>query len=202
MGDVKLGKMLEQPKSPDHYLVKASGIGQSAGDGPTPFEIGWLAGLWDGEGSITVFHHDKHFRPVVCVTNTNLVILQKAVEIMDAMGIRMRVQQMKISNGVHADAWQVTTTKLSIIERFLDVLTPHLVGKKPQALLMSRFIRNRSKGYADNEKPHRRYDAECAEIEQEMRSLNKKGPKPQRLDARLLLRSAVDIQRNDDKVHA
>ena len=190
MEDTKPGKMREYPESPISYQAKEIGIGQSAGEGVlTQAELGWLAGLWDGEGSITMFRHyeqgrERHYVPVVCLTNTDPTIINHAVALLDRLGVRMRVGILRKSDGKNAECYQIITNKHSVIGRFLKSLSPYLIGKRPQAGLLLRFVNSRIEA-ASNASANRfaKYDVDLADkIEEDIRSMNKKGPKPQRLN--------------------
>lgn len=205
MEDEKLGKLLEQPKAIDPTKEKFNGYdGQSAGKGSLiESELGWLAGLWDGEGSITMFKHYEQGRrrqyiPVVCMTNTNPEIISHAIQLLDRSGIRLRVAILRKSDGVNSECYQILTTKQSVVKEFLEMLMPYLIGKKAQAELLLRFVSSRLNVLAGAKAmKFAKYDHETADkIESEIRLLNKKGPKPQRLNVELLNESRLV----DDKV--
>ena len=193
MENVKLGKMLENPKAVEPTTGNFDGLhnGQSAGQGPlTEAELGWLAGIWDGEGSITMFRHyekgrENHFIPVICVVNTCHSIINHVVRLLDRAGIRLRVAIQHKADGKIAQSYQVMTSKHSIIKKFLMLLTPYLIGKRPQAELLARFVDARLAALAKAScNREAKYDIPGSRaIEAEIRQMNKKGPKPQRLNA-------------------
>lgn len=158
---------------------------------PKPEEIAWLAGIWDGEGSITVFkHREKNgcikFCPTINVVNCNPVIINQIIKICDQIGVGLHINERDGLKENHAHKYELITRKFTTIKKFIEIVGPYLIGKKAQAELVLRFVDKRlekmDKGISNQ---FNKYDIECEEIEKQIRSLNKKGPKPQRLNAEL-----------------
>ncbi len=181
--------MLEHPYSSHPYLGKACEIGQSAGQvALTEAELGWLGGLWDGEGSITVFRRQEKgnwkYCPVICVTNCDVNIIQKAVELLDRVGIRLHVFERESENVKHKNGINAGTRKLEHVKKFTQMMIPYLVGKKSQAILTLRFVERR----LNNKRTHvdESEKLELNRLSDEIRILNRKGQNvmnPQRLHA-------------------
>ena len=112
-------------------------------------EIAWLAGLWDGEGSIGVRTNIKihQVSPRIAVYNSNTIIINKAIEILEKMGLKPYVS---IKNdgvgrfpGSKKDVYQVQIGTYKGAKPFLDQMIPFLVGKKSNAQLLLRFVDSR-----------------------------------------------------------
>ena len=108
----------------------------------TPEETGYLAGLIDGEGSITVQIHSNLnglcVTPKISISNTNLEIINwvkktrlfKTNSYFDPRFLKSKVIYQCETHGYRV---------LSV----LDAIGPHLIGKKEHAKLLSSFIRLR-----------------------------------------------------------
>jgi len=105
-------------------------------------EKGWLAGLIDGEGCL---HIDLDPRggahPYLTVTNTNQLIIEKAVDIWQRLGIGCRVQTR--SSGGRNPVKDVQVIGYKRLKPALISIMPYLVGKADEALLLYRFVESR-----------------------------------------------------------
>ena len=77
----------------------------------TEIDKAWLAGFWDGEGSITIFTHtEKNGRKKICptinVTNTNEYVIAHVVELLDKLGTSFSILEKKSDN----DKWKTAYT--------------------------------------------------------------------------------------------
>jgi hypothetical protein len=136
-------------------------------------QLAWLGGIWDGEGTITfVLKQHIKYQPTCSVVNTNKIIIDKVIHILE---------DNKIPHWVHfyeatktwKRRWRVEVSGLRRTKKFLIVLMPYLVSKKQQAALMLEFVESRLKKLGI----HPYYDSREQEIFLEVRELNKKGPK-------------------------
>ena len=112
----------------------------------TATEIAWLAGIWDGEGTISVCYGQKHIAsPRVSVVNTNPSIIRRVCEILDGLGIGHRLLEKGQGGfpGSHKQCWIITVERLANAARFLLHLDPYLIGKIEQARLLRRFLDSR-----------------------------------------------------------
>jgi hypothetical protein len=135
----------------------------------TKTEIGWLAGIMDGEGSIGLYRRKiPGYRDIflvgLVVANTKKIIVDKVFELVGVGDMRKR----RSHNPKHKDAyvWQVFSASTA---KVLNGLCQHLVGKKEQCELASEAVQLSTRGrYNPN---HRR----LSQIHRRMRTLNKKG---------------------------
>ena len=144
--------------------------------------LAWLAGIWDGEGTITVFltHRDNNeprYNPALVLTNTNDVIISEAVKILDELEIRMFLFHNHKSNPNYKDAYQLTTRKLTSVKKFCEIMIPFLVGKKAQAELTLRFVNSRLKVFEKNGSwsQHNKYTEEEISLCEQLKRLNQRG---------------------------
>ena len=112
---------------------------------PTNEQLAWLAGLWDGEGTITVFevreaNKKPKYTPSVSVVNTNMAIMSEAAKILDGMGTKFHFHEQ---NRGKTPVFVLQTRKMADIETFLNAVTHYLIGKKPQAELTLRYVEGR-----------------------------------------------------------
>lgn len=144
-------------------------------------DLAWLAGFWDGEGSITIFTHtekngQKKISPTINVTNTDMNVIAHTSQILDALGTSFSVAHNKKDNMKHKDSYQLTTRNMKYIEVVLEAMLPYLVCKKPQAILVLRYVKKKLQYLEQGKKPS--YDDEDSELQQEVQAMNKRGKSP------------------------
>lgn len=152
----------------------------------TSYELGWLAGILDGEGHIGISRNPgnpkygyNHMRPVVDVGMTSAVGVLKIQDILRRMGIEAWVKEKKPGNKKHKTAYAVIISAYAKVKPLLELVSPYLVVKKAQATLVLDYInRRQSKIAAQGGK---RWgigepDEEEMAIVHQLRGLNRKGP--------------------------
>lgn len=156
----------------------------------TPEKLAWLAGIWDGEGSIAIFKHREKdgcikYCSTINVVNNNLTIINEIIKICDELGVGFHLQEKERKSENHAQSYELITRKFKTIKKLMEVILPYLVGKKAQAEIVLRFVNKRlEKMNIGISNQNNKYDIEeCEKLEKQIRSLNKRGPKPQRLNA-------------------
>lgn len=118
-------------------------------------ELGWLAGIIDGEGYLGINVETEHWRRFECnerqkgikveikVVNCDPEIVIKTAQIWQKLGInpyirQPRVKNLKPNHNVH---YEVSTKRLAPVQRILLAVRPYLVGTKAErADLILRFI--------------------------------------------------------------
>lgn len=100
----------------------------------TDADIGWLAGILDGEGTIQLSRHIRkgmgttYLTPNLTVVNTSDVMLRKVHLLMGG------------HYGAARDTlWSVRLAGVERTSRFLTILLPHLTCKAPRAELLIRY---------------------------------------------------------------
>ena len=120
----------------------------------TEAEIGWLAGILDGEGSIILsntkvpvskerYQHAERiqYAPKITMVNTDPELIAKYVKLLDKLGVGCGVYEKNSVNRLgNKQQWQVMVSRMKSVKIFLDLLLPHLTCKKAKAELLLRFI--------------------------------------------------------------
>ena len=121
----------------------------------TEAELGWLAGIIDGEGTITIQRRMRHkkypeYEARICIVNTNTDIIYKCDELFHKMNITPYHQIP--NDGAHnkLPLYEIRITRLAYIKILLDSIVIYLVGKKSQAQLVLQYVNSRLK--LDNKK--------------------------------------------------
>jgi hypothetical protein len=108
------------------------------------YEKGWLAGIIDGEGHITLarqpYRSKHHYRPMICIANTNYGIIEKIVEIAKNNYLPVYVFSPKPAPKSKRKIWRVQINGLKRTKIWADYLTGQLVGKKEPLNILSRYI--------------------------------------------------------------
>lgn len=141
-------------------------------------ERAWLAGFWDGEGSITIFtHKEKNGKEKICPTilvcNTHEGVIAHVVELLDKLGTSFAIQTVERKDEKHKNNYQVHTRNIEYIKTVLEAIQPYLVCKKAQCTLVLRYVNKKLEQRQTNGRP--RYDDEDFQVQKECQALNKRG---------------------------
>jgi len=136
----------------------------------TEFELGFIIGLIEGEGSITlgrgVCKNPQGFslHPRFFITNTDMVLLNKAQSIIGAGKIFKKEKIQKIN---HKQGFKLCIDDKNELKTLLLKLEPYLISKRKQCQLLLEYINThiRKNGYSKRD----------TEIFQEIKTLNKRG---------------------------
>ena len=167
----------------------------------------WLAGLTDGEGTITVFTHQdnsqkckfRRYTAIYCIVNTDSNIINEVQKILNELGVSSYIFTRNARKKEHKDALQLSTRKMSHLKVLLERLLPYLIGKKAQAELTLRFVDSRLSRLGTGKNQYSPYNDEEIEISTLLYQLNKKG----RCESSETIRQTPkgdDIVRTDIKV--
>ena len=138
-------------------------------------EIGWLAGLIDGEGSITMSRRsDSHaFHVWLAITNTNVPLLERAMDIIRRMGAEKVYlhnndnRHLKTGAAQKRPCYRIYVGTLPGITTILNVVLPQLTAKRMQAELVLEYSAGRSAA------ARKRANARDAEIAKTISDLNR-----------------------------
>lgn len=141
-------------------------------------QIGWLAGIVDGEGSIQITTNGPHLRATVIVlVNTNNALIQTASNLLTMAGIENRIGNLSGGPAWRKEwrpAWNVQIMKIDSMKAFLSMISPYLVAKKEQAEIAMQFL-SRRRSY----KPHSRGAVKTSRedllLRERIQKLNKRG---------------------------
>ena len=167
-------------------------------------ELAWLAGLWDGEGSITVFKHKEKngtikLCPTLLIVNCDEKIIWEAKRLLDELGTSFHIHLTESKNDRHKDRYQLNTRNCKYIKIVLEALAPYLIGKKAQAQLVLQFVDKRQ----DYNAPggyRRRYDDEDHQLQEVIQGMNRKGKSPEPSTTKHQTLSSDDIVYSVTKV--
>ena len=117
----------------------------------TDYEFGWLAGIIDGEGHVSMrywnFRQKRHYTVEIAITNTSKELLEKVESICNRLGIGLHWQQ-KATPKRNAPCWDVGTKRIVHCYKILSHILPLLTSKKPKAELLFSFCKRRL-GFAE-----------------------------------------------------
>lgn len=110
----------------------------------------WLAGIIDGEGSITltVRREKKNafsYRPRIHITNTDEELIKLCSEILDGFDVQYYIQRSKAKSINHRDRIDLIIIGMRRCLKALSILEPVLRIKKPQAHVMIMYCLDRLK---------------------------------------------------------
>lgn len=113
-------------------------------------DIAWLAGIFDGEGTITVTHNGSTKHPGQNARKTEMVIpngderlILRSIEVLESMGIKPYVTCLEPASHQRLKRWRVGITKRSDILILTEKLIPYLTAKREQAILLKRYVASR-----------------------------------------------------------
>lgn len=119
----------------------------------TQAELGWLAGIIDGEGYLGLRLHKDYrnknaeyrmIRPEIHITNCDEEIILKTRDIAAKIGVNAYIRASKASGKVKRDSFRFQIKHLNKTIRLLKPLTEHLTGnKQKRAKLMIEFCESR-----------------------------------------------------------
>ncbi len=114
----------------------------------TDAEIGWLAGMIDGEGSIAIqrCHHNTpsgrkgYYSPRCQVVNTDPALIATVVDLLTRFEVRFYITTNGSSDR-RKELFTIRVDGMEDIARLLAVVTPHLRGEKyARARLLMQYV--------------------------------------------------------------
>ena len=128
----------------------------------TETERAWLAGFWDGEGSIALFHNQEKngsdkIKPVLTAYNTDYGLINKALDIFSRADcnpyIVLRKQSSK--NSRHRDCVEIKFSSVTSILPALQLMLPYLSGvKRAKGEILLRYLLRRQEKYAKGDQSY------------------------------------------------
>jgi predicted RNA-binding protein with EMAP domain len=114
----------------------------------TELEIGWLAGIYDGEGYIGFSHQNakkvRSIRPDIQLVNCDPDVILKTKRILNMIGINPYIRERVHNKKKWSRNYILTMSKFSDVKKFIDTLGNHLTGeKKKRAELMIQLVNSR-----------------------------------------------------------
>lgn len=112
----------------------------------TDLELGWLAGILDGEGNISMktskYKKWIHYSVEIGFTNTSKELLDKLASICLKMGVNLYWNKKKMPKTCQP-CWYLTTKKMSHCIKILDPIMPLLTVKLERAEILLSFCKRR-----------------------------------------------------------
>jgi len=117
----------------------------------TQTDLAWLAGIWDGEGHFSIRRtklkksNTPQYSPRLGVTNSNIQILTKVRQILDALGIQyyFREKDQGGFEGSKKQTWVVAIETMTNAVKLITNIRPYLIGKWFQADCIVEYCENR-----------------------------------------------------------
>ena len=96
-------------------------------------DLAWLAGIWEGEGTIAIFsHQEKNGITKICpccsVVNTDLALINKVRKILQELGCNFTLKEYNEKN--RKKKWVYRTQNQRYIILFLEAILPYIYGNK------------------------------------------------------------------------
>ena len=149
----------------------------------TEMDRAWLAGIWDGEGSIALFRNEEKngsvkIKPVVNFVNTDIGIINEALRILHEADCSVYIvnRNQSTKNSKHRDVIEVRCSTIVGIKKILELISPYLRGdKKHKAEILLRYCARREQKFLQGD---RSYDADDFNDLSEIRSSQTTREKP------------------------
>jgi hypothetical protein len=110
-------------------------------------DIGWLCGIIDGEGTVTLRFHARKGKtpliiPAITIINTDKQIIDKCIEILNRLDIPMWVNEYQASEKWRK-RYRIEVSGIRRAMKFLPFLSENLIGKREEAALVLEWCNNR-----------------------------------------------------------
>lgn len=146
-----------------------------------PAEIGYVAGMIDGEGHVGIAKRHHYFVAHIGISNTDKAIIDRIVQIFNTWGVGHCVC-WRSRGGTRRDDCEIVVESGPRILKLGNIIGPYLVGKRKQLELMLEFVKLRqalprwTTKIGSKERSFSTYELELVE---KVRSLNRRGvPNP------------------------
>lgn len=120
-------------------------------------DVAWLAGIFDGEGTITVTRNGSTKHPEQNARKTEMTIpngdermILKIIIVLESLGIKPYVTCLEPASHQRLKRWRVGVTKRTDISTLSGALIPYLSCKREQAILLKRYVDSRIKRETEN----------------------------------------------------
>ncbi len=134
-------------------------------------DLAWLAGIWEGEGSVLLFSrpiNDKRIQITPCVTmsNSDIGIVNKARKIIEEMGCNFSWREYKPKGkDSYKMCYRISSQHAGNIKIFLEHVMPWMYGaKKSYGETLLAFVSRRLEKAAGKPLKHTPYDEEDYEF--------------------------------------
>jgi hypothetical protein len=132
------------------------------------FELGWLAGIIDGEGSILIVKRGPTYVPEVKMSNTSKALIDAYCDILDRLDISYHCYGTHKA-GNRKYQWAVAVSGRPRVNKFLLIIQDLIIARRKQAEKVLQWIELRG---LDLRGP---YTVEQLNLRDELRKLNARG---------------------------
>jgi hypoxanthine phosphoribosyltransferase len=106
--------------------------------------LGWLAGIIDGDGYFSLLRGSKdQYTPVIGVTNTNMIIINKTKELFKTLEIKAYISHKNDDNKAHKICYTVHSQGLTQCLKLINYIEPYILGKKEQLSTLKGYCTQR-----------------------------------------------------------
>lgn len=132
------------------------------------FNIGFLVGMIEGEGSISLLKtvRPTKFHAYISITGMNKILMEYTAETAKNLGLPFHFKRYGYNK-----VYRIQVYGMSRCKKWLDIIFPYLTGKKPQAEILLEFIALREKVIKlhPSQKP---YSEKEYELKEKLKQLN------------------------------
>ncbi len=140
-------------------------------------ELAWLAGIMDGEGYLGISQSSRsidknktqYLNVRISIANTNKKMIDKIEKIYSKLGILGSYTTYQQKKDWQKSVYYVNLSTRKDVKNLLNLVSPFLVNKKSQALLIKEYCDLKSK------KRGVEYSKKSLEIYEKVRKLNQRG---------------------------
>jgi hypothetical protein len=147
-------------------------------------ELSWLGGIWDGEGTFAIFSTGinkarQYYTPVCQVANTNAFIMKEIIDILDKLSVGFYIDYVEGSQLKNQkEIFRIRIKNIANVKRFIEIILPYVIGKKPVAEIVLRFCNKRLEAMQNSNRTSKfieYYDDEDKSLIVSSNELNKVG---------------------------
>ena len=113
----------------------------------TQFEIGWIIGIIDGEGSILLgrnhYNNRTRYTPIIQIVNTNKNMMEKAYSTLKKLGIGCWMNTYHRKRSTERPITQLRIAGIKRCKKFLDITKDLFVAKNNQANHLHKYLQFR-----------------------------------------------------------
>lgn len=107
-------------------------------------DIGWIAGIIDGEGHLGIAKRYHYYVTHIGINNTTKDTIDRVISIYKKWGVGHCVVA-RSRGGNRRDDWEVVVESMPRVLRLIEVVGKHLVGKRLHVEIILKFIESRQK---------------------------------------------------------
>lgn len=129
----------------------------------TEAELGWFAGMLEGEGCITFFKQKRSRKGYdivtgMQITNTDINIINKLVDILKKCDLSWYLRNKKVYSKNHSECFYLECRQQKMLKKSLEIFLPFMYGnKKAKGSIVLEYLSKRLQKYSEGNKFGTRY---------------------------------------------